>query len=217
MAEDGGREGPNLSGPATRWRTAGPLPRPTGSSAAAPRLDHAPEVTCARRRQLPALRYGVSPGSNRDPATGRGGPARRVSRPVPGADGEAGRGVRAVLVLLVPRRCWRHRRRRVAVPTPGEGSSRRPDKERGPEAASAGGHRSRRTCRVRSSSGCSRSVVALVVGAAHGQPQLMDDGSGSSQLLFVVAPAHLQLQGQLQFGFDCGSCSCPANFGFQFV
>ncbi|XP_064306658.1 uncharacterized protein LOC135313189 isoform X1 [Phalacrocorax carbo] len=120
---------------------------------------------------------------------------------------------------------------RVAVPTPGEGSSRRPDEERSPEAASAGEHRSRRTCRVRSSSwlfqvsfgsgfsgpahgwlglisapvhcssssaaasgpapGCSRSVLALVF-----QVQLMD-GSGSSQLLSIVAPAQLQLQVQL--------------------
>ncbi|XP_054679730.1 skin secretory protein xP2-like [Grus americana] len=45
----------------------------------------------------------------------------------------------AVPVLPVPGRCWRRRRRRAAVPTRGEGSSRCPGEEHGPEAASAEG------------------------------------------------------------------------------
>ncbi|XP_064306799.1 uncharacterized protein LOC135313208 [Phalacrocorax carbo] len=48
-------------------------------------------------------------------------------------------------------RFW-DRRTGVAVLTPGEGSSGRPDEEHGPEAASTRGHWPRRTCRVRSSS-----------------------------------------------------------------
>ncbi|XP_064306659.1 uncharacterized protein LOC135313189 isoform X2 [Phalacrocorax carbo] len=77
---------------------------------------------------------------------------------------------------------------RVAVPTPGEGSSRRLDEERSPEAASAGEHRSQRTCRVRSSSWLFQvSFGSGFSGPAHGW------------LGLISAPVH------------CGSSSAAAS------
>ncbi|XP_064306899.1 uncharacterized protein LOC135313258 [Phalacrocorax carbo] len=124
-------------------------------------------------------------------------------------------------------RFW-DRRTGVAVLTPGEGSSGRPDEEHGPEAASTRGHWPRRTCRVRSSSwllqvSCGSGFwSSLWTAPAHGwlglvsapvrcgssSPAASGPAPGSSSSGLAAAPVHLQVQLNLQLALLLRAPAC---------